>query len=165
MTLKLIYLALASGQDRTTRIWISRPTWNSNNRTDEIHKMVAIKTLSIWNKGQWPLRDRGSRWGEPYNYLSLLLWEFPGYTEIKGIQTELKVLPERADGTGSDEAKEARVHRAECQIKRGLQGKRALEGCRWFPRKHSPERWLVFASEEIFWSQGWKTSESIMREN
>lgn len=94
MTLKLIYLALASDQDRVTRIWISHPTWNSNNRTDKIHKMVAIKTLGIWNKGQWPLRDRGSRWGEPYNYLSLLSWEFPGYTAIKAIQTELKVLPE-----------------------------------------------------------------------
>ena len=52
MTLKLIYMALVSGQDRVTRIYISHPTRNSNNRRDEIHKTVAIKTLGIWNKGQ-----------------------------------------------------------------------------------------------------------------
>lgn len=90
-----------------------------------------------------------SRWGEPYNYPSLLPWEFPGCIEIKGIQTELKGFPEVSRWNWeSDVAKEARVHRAECQREERAAGEESFGEVQIVYRKHSPEHWLAYACEE-----------------
>lgn len=141
--------ALASGQDRITKIWISRPTWN-NNRTDKIHKMVAIKTLSIWNKRTVTPERWGSRWGRPPINLSRCGFEV---SELHCNKRD----PNRAQSSPWVEQMELGlmgrpgwVYRGRMPNKRGslFKKKGTLEGADGF-RKHSPEHWLVFASEEI----------------
>lgn len=115
-------------------------------------KQYQSRHWTLGNEKQRPLRRRNT-WDETYNYPSLLPWEFPSWIAVQGIHTEFRGLLELSRWSWeSEEDKEGRVHRAECQVGESWERQENFGEVQMVPLKHPREFWLAYTCKETFWS-------------